>query len=339
MSRGYNGGPSEHSVYDAKPYHTYCLSDGEDDDICVWKEPALSELSDLDVSDEEPLFRNTGSNKKGSQSTTGTQHSKGKQAESSGLRSVQAPANNSKVSEEELREQDLASTIQSTRRNLTRINQFILKLEARTGKATKEGIRQTLDATVTDHNYTSSQNYDPTYKDEIEELKYLSEGALQRFYLVDRHWRRQAREARDEQTKSQGIQILSEPDVKEWLKVETRTNYLSSEETCYYTVQDLADGRSFRDWVIYLHKTCEFGNDPSDEAKLVQLAWRFLDRNLRSARPLSPTRVEDFILELENKARAGAFDDVLKNPRKQELDDEQAWKAIRRYWSSISSYR
>ncbi|KAI0007552.1 hypothetical protein F4779DRAFT_629035 [Xylariaceae sp. FL0662B] len=314
------------------------------DDVCVWKneQPELSDLSDLGSSDEEPLFRHSRGTRTGrnaSQNTAGIQSSKSNQAESSNSKSAQAPANKSrKLSEEEYRERHLAYTIQSTRRNLTRVNQFILKLEARTNKATKEGIRQTLDATVVDNNCTFGENSNLTQEDEIEELKYLSEGILQRLYLVDRHWRRQAREARDDQGKSPDIHILSEPDVREWLKVEIRTNPLSSEETCYYTAQDLADGRSFRDWLIYLHKICEFGDHPSDESKLVELAWRFLDRNIRGPRPLNPTRVEDFILELENKSRAGAFKDALKDPKKQELDDEQAWKSIRRYWSSRSCH-
>ncbi|KAI3321048.1 hypothetical protein HD806DRAFT_524376 [Xylariaceae sp. AK1471] len=240
-----------------------------------------------------------------------------------------------KLTKEAFREREIQYALSSTRRNLTRVSQFLLKLEARTGKATKEGIRQTLDATVRDNNYdfaTSSDEAD--HKSEIEEIKHISEGLYSRLYLIDRHWRKIARETRDSSGKSPDIPILSEGDIKEWIKVEINTNHLSNEETCFYTVQDLASNRSFRDWMTYLRKLCEFKDHPSDEAKLVELAWRFLDRNLRGVRPVNPTTVEQFISELEGKKRSGVWKDVLKNPNKQEEDDAEAWRAMRRYWSS-----
>jgi hypothetical protein len=241
-----------------------------------------------------------------------------------------------KLTKEAFREREIQYALSSTRRNLTRVSQFLLKLEARTTKATKEGIRQTLDATVRDNNYEFDAGDEETdHKSEIEEMRHLSEGLYNRLYLIDRHWRKMARETRDSSTgKSPDIPILSEGDVREWIKIEINTNHLSSEETCFYTVQDLASNRSFREWMTYLRKLCEFKDHPSDEAKLVELAWRFLDRNLRGPLPVNPTTVEQFIGELEGNRRSGVWKDALRNPKKQEEDDADAWKAMRRYWSS-----
>ncbi|KAI2633284.1 hypothetical protein GGS21DRAFT_127049 [Xylaria nigripes] len=231
-----------------------------------------------------------------------------------------------------LREREMQYAFSTTRRNLTHISQFMLKLEARTGKATKEGIRNTLDATVNDKNYNLSAT--PDYFAEIEELKHMSDNIYTRLFLIDRHWRRIARNRRKEEGKSPDIRILSEPDIKDWLRVELQTNHLVAEETSYFTVRDLANGRSFREWIQYLRVLCEFRDHPHDEAKLVDLAWLFLDRNLRGPRPSNPTTGEQLIAELEAKKRSGFWADALQNAMKQEEDDAEAWRTMRRYWSS-----
>ncbi|KAI1208663.1 uncharacterized protein F4807DRAFT_430592, partial [Annulohypoxylon truncatum] len=210
--------------------------------------------------------------------------------------------------------------------------QFILKLERRAGKVTKEGIRQTLDATVSTNTNTSEQDRNLSLHEEVENLQLLSENAWQRLYLVDRHWRGQSRQERNAQETQEcpPIRIESEPSVKAWLKEEVRINDTVGEDPCYYTIADLASGRSFEDWVAHLRDTCKFTDHPADEAKLVELAWRFLDRSLRGPRPDSGARVSDFILGLEEKSQSGVFREALENPRRQVEDDEQAWRAIRR---------
>ncbi|KAI1432526.1 hypothetical protein GGR50DRAFT_588498 [Xylaria sp. CBS 124048] len=259
------------------------------------------------------------------------------------------------------RERQIQYAFSTTRRNLTHISQFLLKLEARAGKATKEGIRNTLDATVNDTNYDLSAP--PDYGSEIEELKHMSNNIYMRLYLIDRHWRRIARNnvptptARRATTtmtttatatatatttkhpeakvkNAPKITILSEPDIKEWMRTELRSNHLMTEETCYFSVRDLKSNRSFTDWMGYLRELCRFGNHPHDEGKLVELAWLFLDRNLRGPRPSNPTTADQFIADLDNKRRRGVWAAVLENPKKQEQDDLEAWLTMRRYWSA-----
>ncbi|KAI8628496.1 hypothetical protein F5Y19DRAFT_465166 [Xylariaceae sp. FL1651] len=346
----------------------------EDDDICVWKDGP--ELPDIYDSEDEPLaghFRKVQVEAVVQADSSDDRHEKAEdthkiertRSRENGTKATrpaklvedtQAPklttgtTNSSndpwprtqtgKLTEEAFRERELQYALSTTRRNLTRVSQFLLKLEARAGKATKEGIRQTLDATVRDNNYdfntcgSEGGPPDADHKGEIEEIKHLSEGLYNRLYLIDRHWRRLARETSDAEGHSPEISLLSEPDIKEWLKIELRTNHLATEETCFFTVQDLASHRSFRDWAVYLQKLCGFGEHPSDEAKLVELAWRFLDRNLRGPRPVNPTPLEQFIKELEDKKRRGVWAEALKNPKKQQEDDAEAWRAMRRYWSS-----
>ncbi|OTA96173.1 hypothetical protein M434DRAFT_393035 [Hypoxylon sp. CO27-5] len=111
-------------------------------------------------------------------------------------------------------------------------------------------------------------------------------------------------------------------------------NHLAGEDACYFTVADLAGGRTFEDWAIYLTELCQFKDNPNDESKLVNLAWRFLDRDLRGPRPVDSARIGDFILDLEEKHQSGAFDELLEDPLKQGKDDEEAWMTIKKYWSS-----
>ncbi|TGJ86566.1 hypothetical protein E0Z10_g2163 [Xylaria hypoxylon] len=366
----------DESVYDTRPYHALYISDDEgDDDICVWKD--APELSDYDSVDE-PLaghVREAGVDRKEKQKHIDSYFMRARAGEKTEspeknkkLEEIKRPqttrastppritkeieskladiplsdidSETGKLTEEAFREREVQYALSTARRSLTHMSQFLLKLEARASKTTKEGIRQTLDATVQDMNYdfnacgSDGGPPDPDHKSEIEEIKNLSNELYNRLYLIDRHWRRIAREARDAEGRSPDISILSEPDIKEWIKVELQTNNLAAEETCFYTVRDLKSSRSFFDWVMYLRKLCEFGDHPHEEAKLIELAWRFLDRNLRGPRPLNPTSIVQFIADLDGMRRSGVWAEILKDPEKQETDDAAAWKLMRRYWSS-----
>ncbi|KAI1637728.1 hypothetical protein F4809DRAFT_603150 [Biscogniauxia mediterranea] len=366
MAKYYNLG-----VYDARPYHALALSDGEeeDDDICVWRDrPEPPELPEPYESEDEPLFghlRDTGSdivpNPKKSQvkpqrtNDRRTSHNRNPDQQKGSNASASQESTESKVEEktataptgvsaatssETSREQEIAEALAAAHKSLTRMSQFVLKLEARTGKATKEGIRHTLDATVR-HNTREfgGSREDLDHKSEIDEIKDLSAGISHRLWLVDRHLRRRDRLARNaESTASDNseVEIHGERFVREWLKTETRTTHLSAEEKCFYTGHDLANDRSFVEWINYLRKVGKFRDTPHDESKLVELAWCFLDRNLRGPSPPTSTSatIETFVLDLETKKQNGAFVEVLQNPDKQVEQDREAWRAMRRCWSS-----
>ncbi|KAI1089004.1 hypothetical protein F5B19DRAFT_399552 [Rostrohypoxylon terebratum] len=324
-------------VYSARPYlaQAYCLSeDSLEDDVCVWDDgPTFSEIN---ISEEQFSFyeptdpiRNQKNAKKDASPATPRDF----KSESEGGMTVRDVAG---LTDEQRLERKTADALLATQRNLTRVLQFILKLERRAGKVTKEGIRQTLDATVANSTNVSGQDDKLTRCEEIENLQTLSENAWQRLYLVDRHWRKEGRQECNAQETEEGpkIQIESEPSIKSWLKEEMRINDTVGEDPCYYTVADLASGRSFVDWIVHLMDVCELADDPEDEAKLIELAWRFLDRSLRGPRPNSAMRVSDFILELEGKVQSGAFEEALENPGKQVEEDAEAWKNIRRCMGS-----
>ncbi|KAI0601215.1 hypothetical protein F4775DRAFT_589903 [Biscogniauxia sp. FL1348] len=355
MAKYYNQG-----VYDARPYHALALSDGEeeDDDICVWKDrPELHELPEPYESEDEPLFghlRDTGSdivpnpgksqvkpqrsNNRHTSSNRNSNKPKGSEVEE---KPATAPTRVSVTpSSETSREQEIVDALAAAHKSLTRMSQFVLKLEARTGKATKEGIRYTLDATVRDNTREfKGGRGDTDHKSEIDEIKDLSAGISHRLWLVDRHLRRQDRLARNAEstaTDSSEVKVHGERFVREWLKVETRTSHFSVEEKCFYTGHDLANDRSFIEWLNHLRKVGKFRDTPHDEGKLVELAWCFLDRNLRGPSPPSSTSasIEAFVLDLETKKKNGAFIEVQQNPDKQIEQDRDAWRAMRLCWSS-----
>ncbi|KAI0376053.1 hypothetical protein F5Y04DRAFT_267311 [Hypomontagnella monticulosa] len=315
------------TVYDVRPFHSYCLTDDvdEDDDIRVWRhgrEPLYTDKN------ESRMHRN---NVRTNERATAQRYEKAKDDQNEPV----IVENSMNLTAEQFRERQIVYALSTARRNLTRMSQFILKLECRAGKVTKEGIRQTLDATVADNSNTFPQSEDLTHLEEIEEIKYLSESVWKRLYLVDRHWRRQTYRTRDaEGKKSPRIQLESEPSVKDWLKEEIKMKQETREDICYFTVADLISGRKFEDWIIYLKDLCNFDDHPTDEQKLVHLAWRFQDRDLRGPYPINPTRIEDFVIGLEEKLESGGFDDIIKNPENQGESDAQAWKTIKRYWFS-----
>ncbi|KAJ2991915.1 hypothetical protein NUW58_g2347 [Xylaria curta] len=348
---------SARSGYHSRPYQALYISDDEeqDDEICVWKDEP--ELSDYYDSEDEPLAGHIDhQDTKEIDSTEKAQRAEKTETAEIPTTIAAAPPNptkgiegakvadispndidpkTGKLSRVAFREREIQYALSTTRRNLTHMSQFLLKLEARAGKATKEGIRQTLDATVRDLNYDfKACSNDADHKSEIEEIKHLSGELYNRLYLIDRHWRRISRESRNLEGRSPEIGILSEFDIREWIKVELKTTDLSAEETCFYTVRDLGSNRSFRDWISYLQQLCKFSDHHSDQLKLIELAWRFLDRNLRGPRPVNPTSVDEFIAELNANRKSGVWDEVLKNPKKQEVDDIEAWRTMRKYWSS-----
>ncbi|KAI2617869.1 hypothetical protein GGR54DRAFT_201443 [Hypoxylon sp. NC1633] len=238
------------------------------------------------------------------------------------------PKDSGKLPPDEFRERQIAYSLSTARRNLTRLSQFILKLECRAGQITKEGIRATLDATVDDNADVFSRD-DPDHLAEIEDIRALSDGVFKRLYLIDKHWQQQHHD-----NGSLEIQLKSEPAVKAFLKEELRMNHLAGEDTCFYTVQDLLDGRRIEDYIDYLVEYCDLKDHPTDIFKLVQIAWRFLDRDLRGPRPTNPTTVEDFMDQFKFMMCSGAFQKALKTPTKNREEDEEAWKAIQKYWSS-----
>ncbi|KAI0105283.1 hypothetical protein GGR51DRAFT_560497 [Nemania sp. FL0031] len=352
MARNYGS----ESVYKSRPYHALYMSDdeGEDDDLCVWNleseyEPLAGHFKKDGTESNTKGSNNQPEKAKSAERSTPSTATSTSQAPNKGVKGqVQAAGippssidlETGKLTEAAFREREVQYALSTTRRNLTHASQFLLKLEARAGKTTKESIRQTLDATAKDANYdfsacgTDGGPPDADHKSEIEEIKQLSRELYNRLYLIDRHWRRLARETRDSQGRSPSISILSEGDIKEWIKVEINSNHLATEDTCFYTVADLTAHRSFRDWITYLQKLCNFGDHPVEQAKLVELAWRFLDRNLRGPLPVNPTTVEQFIADLDARRRSGIWDEIRKNPKKQEQDDAEAWRAMRKYWSS-----
>ncbi|KAK6948752.1 hypothetical protein Daesc_010523 [Daldinia eschscholtzii] len=329
------------SVYDTTPYHAYCLSDNgdEDDDVCVWDEgPELIDLYDSEderivaeihssIPENERVFR-TKARKNGSPTAIRPETPKKTDRV---VTILEKPSKSQEtLTDDELQERKVAHALSTTRTNLTRISQFILKLECRTGKVTKEGIKQTLDATVA--NGSNAANYYSTYQDELEAIQHLSESTWQRLYLIDRHWRRQSNLDQDAGRPSSHIELESEPGVKAFLKGERQNSHLTSTDPCYYTAYNLVNGRRFEDWIAYLKNFCEFKDNPTEETKLVHLAWRFLDRDLRGPRPSDAACIQDYLDYLNNQYESGAFDEAIKNPRKREQDDDEAWGAIKKFW-------
>ncbi|GAP92214.1 hypothetical protein SAMD00023353_9800020 [Rosellinia necatrix] len=349
-------------THGSRPYRSLPLLDdeGADDDVCVWRdgpdpddshdgsdEPLSERLQRLGIRSgrekrdhrmKEPKRTERAERAERAETASSTE------TETSHYTGLAPPASidpdTGRLTKEAFREREIQYALSTTRRNLTHISQFMLKLEARAGTTTKEGIRQTLDATVQDLHYdfdtcgADGGAPDADHKSEIEEIRHLSEELYDRLHLIDRYWRRASREARDAEGRTPKIEILGERDIRDWIKVELGSNHLATEDACYYTIEDLVSGRTFWSWGTYLQESCQFGDHPSEQAKLVALAWRFLDRNLRGPRPANPTTFEQFIAELDARRKTGAWDELRQNPKKQEADDAKAWQAMRYYWSS-----
>lgn len=237
------------------------------------------------------------------------------------------------------REREIAYALASTHRNLTRMSQYILKLEARAKTATKLHIRKTLDATAQDSYYASKDDTEPGHKQLIDDINALSQGVWARLFSLDREFRRMSRANRDPDGHSTPFALQGESYVKRWTEAEIKAVRFRNEETCFYTVADMGTSRGFRDWVNYLRRLFQLSEDegdsnPADELRLVQTAWHFLDRSIRGPRPENPTTVNEFVQHWESLRCSGAFREALADPKRQERDDEELLKALRAIWSS-----
>jgi hypothetical protein len=232
------------------------------------------------------------------------------------------------------REREIAYALASTHRNLTRMSQYLLKLEARANTATKLHIRKTLDTTVQDSYYASKDDTEPGHKKLIEDINNLSQGVWERLFSVDKQFRRLSRENRDVNGLSTPFELQGESYVKRWAEWEIKAIQLRNEESCFYTVADMGTSRGFRDWVIYLQELFQMGDNPAEELRLVQAAWHFLDRSIRGPRPENPTTINDFVQDWESMRCSGAFRDAVADPKRQERDDQELMKALQTIWSS-----
>lgn len=327
-------------VYTTSPYTPIDLSDGDDDDLCVWDYTYDS--------DGEPVVNHKRKNKHTSQNNKAYPLKKSKEGPSSIQGSKQdhsetqegsdgrvadskqglLPREGGQPHERQEVERGLVAAVQ----NLTMLSQYILKLEVRVDKTTKEAIRQTLDDTAAIAAIDLLEDSLP-HQELLQHIVRLSEQTARRMYLIDRHWRRQSSRKPEGQA-GQVLPLLGEANVKSWISIEKEDNHIMRKNPCYFTVRDLASGRKFRDWIIFLKESCGFKDSVEDDRKLLNLAWRFLDRDLRGGLPSSFTNVEAFVSELEQKFNSGQFETALADPEKQEKVDRDLWRRIRRLWSA-----
>lgn len=330
-------------TFTSSPYTPVVVSDGDDDDLCVW---------DYTFDSEEETFTNDkGKNKVTSQ--LDNPHSSGisKVELSSKHKSSQnyprklGESNNSKMvnstnhtevmiqsDRESLENRQMKIDSLSAIHNLTIMSQYMLKLEARVGKTSKEAIRQTLDDTA-EHATIDLLEDGLSQQELTQRIVSLSERNSRRMYLIDRNWRQQSTRKQEDQT-SQTLTLLDEASVKSWISFETKESHIMRQDPCYFTVRDLASGRKPRDWIMYLSELCGFKGSVDDDRKLLSLAWRFLDRDLRGEIPSSSTNVEGFVSELEYKFNTGQFETALADPEEQEKKERELWTRIRRLWSA-----
>ncbi|KAI0129695.1 hypothetical protein BJ170DRAFT_692361 [Xylariales sp. AK1849] len=234
----------------------------------------------------------------------------------------------------EQKEREISYALASTHRNLTRMSQYILKLEARAKAVSNIHVRKTVDAIIEDNYYTSKDDTEPGHTQFIEDIKSLSNDTWNRLLSLDREFRRMSRENRDAAGNSMPFQLHGESYVKRWVQGEIDNNSLRGEETCFYTVEDMASGRGFRDWMKYLKETYQFDCTPAGEFRLAQMAWHLLDRAIRPAKPDNPTSMNDFIRDWESLRSSGAFQEAVDDPGRQNREDEDALKTIQKVWSA-----
>ncbi|KAI0477120.1 hypothetical protein GGR56DRAFT_390141 [Xylariaceae sp. FL0804] len=336
------------------------------DNISIWDDGASTARDPYDAMDSEDDEILANSLRQIGMNTQGKETKQQEDGAEAGQKSRQAL----------LREREAAYALARTRRALTLVSQLVLKLEARAGLSTKEGIRLTLDATVADLDGPAAGGDDDGHHGaEIEELARLAEAAAQRMFVVDRSWRQVSRQQRREFEREQQerpsekdpaappplpgqlpdngerpIALHGETSARSWLRAQARVAALEGEATCYYTAADRNGGRSVLEWITYLGKTCgpfEL-KTPRGQTKLCELAWRFLDRALRGPYPPNPTTLTGFARDLEERWRAqAALDDRddrggrgrrvgMTAKGKQVEEDERAWAALRKCWSSRS---
>ncbi|KAK7755460.1 hypothetical protein SLS62_002389 [Diatrype stigma] len=327
-------------VYTTSPYTPIDLSDGDDDDLCVWDHTYDS--------DGEPIINHKRSSKPASKKKKASPLGEAKEESSSNQGSKQdhtetQGGSDSKMADSKqgllpregdqpLERQEVERGLVAAVQNLTMLSQYVLKLEVRADKTTKEAIRQTLDDTAALAAIDLLEDNLPQ-QELLQHIVRLSEQAARRMYLVDRHWRRQSSRKQEGQA-SQMLPLMGEASVKSWISIEKEDNHIMRKNPCYFTVRDLASGRKFRDWTIFLQESCGFKGNVEDDKKLLNLAWRFLDRDLRGEFPSSLTNVKAFVSELEDKFSSGQFEMALADPEKQEKVDKDLWRRIRRLWSA-----
>lgn len=236
----------------------------------------------------------------------------------------------------------------STHRNLTRMSQYLLKLEARTATASKIHVRKTLDAMVENVEYSrgddlkgsrSEPGHHPhphSHHQLIFDIECLSSDVWGRMHQLDREFRRLSRETRDAETgRSRAFELRGESYVKRWLAQELANNGLRAEETIWYTVTDMANQRCLRDWLDLLAHVHGRGATPiADEERLVQLAWHYLDRAIRPPKPEIAMKAAEFINWWHDLRMSGAFDGAKSDPDSQKREDEDALKALQSIWAT-----
>lgn len=303
-------------------------SDGGDDELCVWD---LSRAEHGRQHHARDLQEPSGANAMTPQST-GPVHSllarKLEEARSAkrdaDARALGQPAHVSKPANVLVQSGDALQLLTQAASNMNKISQFMLKLEVRMGQVTKQAIRQTLDDTVERIQVGDGQQ--PMELDRVvAQVDRLSEDIYKRLYVVDKVLRGK---------RGGSVHPLKESEVKNWLEVETDGTRQNSHDPCYFTADDLASGRRFADWADYLKTHCGFPGRLKDEAKLVNLAWRLLDRNLRGPRPHEEVRIDDFVRSLEDDHESGRFIHALNCTSQQEEEDVVAWLLLRQLWSA-----
>ncbi|KAK7942616.1 uncharacterized protein PG986_011729 [Apiospora aurea] len=241
------------------------------------------------------------------------------------------------------RERELNYALVAAHRNLTRMSQYVLKLEARANLATKEDLRQTLEATYENNQHSSSTSregdgghHHQYHEQLVEDVSRLSDQVWNRLYLVDKSFRRLSRKNRQAPDGRSGpITLQGETHVKTWLERAAESNAVLGEETLFYTVRDMAAGRPLADWFVYIRDLCtnkKDGAEPMREDRVVAIAWAFMDRAIRPpARPRLSTTVEQFTREWEALRRSGALEGALEDPDGQQESDAEileSWKGI-----------
>ncbi|KAK8115861.1 hypothetical protein PG984_012363 [Apiospora sp. TS-2023a] len=243
------------------------------------------------------------------------------------------------------RERELNYALVAAHRNLTRISQYMLKLEARANMATQEDMRLTCEATVENQEY-SSRDFTTTENDHdyhaqlIEDVDRISGQVWKRMFRLDKDFTRMSRKARHEEGgKSGPIQLRGESHTKNWLEREQEkaANGLLEEETLFYTVRDMMAGRPLTEWFGYIRELVHGMRDdgPSTlEYRIVAVAWSFLDRSIRPPRPRFSTTVTQFIAEWDSLRRSGAFDRALEEPERQRESDAEVLESLKDLWSA-----
>ncbi|KAK8097836.1 uncharacterized protein PG998_013322 [Apiospora kogelbergensis] len=233
------------------------------------------------------------------------------------------------------RERELVQALVAAHRSLTRISQYVLKLEARAGIATKEDVRQTLDATLENIAYSSQASLagaDPTRDGRLgPDVARLGDQVWARVYLADQSLTRTSRQNRTDDGRSGPIRLRGESHTKAWLDAVVASNALMDEATVFYTVRDLAAARPLGLWIAYLRDT------------LTQVGGEGGGRRARTASSPSPGRFWTapfarrggrFVAEWEKLWKSGAFDAALKEPDSQRDSDAQILKSLKGIWSA-----